>query len=262
MVEMQVLGTGGNRATKISADGTVVVGFAKTEYAGRTPAIWSGLDDTGVIIGGEFEAEGEFSAVSADGSVVAGRYYDSKLVQGFYLEPARWTASGGIEILGGVDSNPGGFIHDMSADGTTLVGFSGVVIEGRVATVWRDEWGGPVRLTDKLNELGAPVPENVVLEGCLAVSADGTTIVGWGYVLPDQPGEFAVQRGFIATIPPVETLPCPEDLNGDGNVGFADLTQLLNAWGPCPGCDEDLSGDGAVGFADLTQVLNAWGPCD
>jgi len=51
------------------------------------------------------------------------------------------------------------------------------------------------------------------------------------------------------------------DFDGDGNVGFSDLTQLLAAWGPCAGCPEDLDGDDSVGFADLTTVLNSWGPC-
>lgn len=55
--------------------------------------------------------------------------------------------------------------------------------------------------------------------------------------------------------------PCPADVNGDGAVGFADLTNLLNAWGPCPGCAADVTDDGTVGFADLTFLLNAWGPC-
>ena len=29
-------------------------------------------------------------------------------------------------------------------------------------------------------------------------------------------------------------LPCPTDLDGNGSTGFAELTTLLNAWGPCP----------------------------
>jgi hypothetical protein len=60
---------------------------------------------------------------------------------------------------------------------------------------------------------------------------------------------------------PGEAPDCPEDISGDGSVGFADLLAVLNAWGPCPGCPEDISGDGSVGFADLLSVLNAWGPC-
>ena len=255
MVEMEVLANGHNRASAISDNGAVVVGFAQGMY-GRTPAVWSGADDTGMVI--REDAEGEFHAVSADGSIAAGRYYDPDLVQSFYLEPATWTASGGIEIVPGVPSNPGGFINDMSADGTTLVGTSGIPVEGRVATVWRDEWGGAVALADKLNELGVSVPENIHLDGCSAISADGTAVVGWCYVFPTAPDEVTEQKGFLVTLPPATSNPLPEDLNGDGTVGFADLTQLLNAWGPCA-CPEDLNGDSGVGFADLTQLLNAWG---
>jgi hypothetical protein len=58
---------------------------------------------------------------------------------------------------------------------------------------------------------------------------------------------------------------CTEDLDGDGTVGFSDLTTLLGSWGPCPvegSCDADLDQDGTVGFNDLTTLLGSWGPCD
>jgi hypothetical protein len=52
------------------------------------------------------------------------------------------------------------------------------------------------------------------------------------------------------------------DLDGDGNVGFADLSALLAKWGPCPpfpgGCPADLDGDGQVAFPDLTTLLSGW----
>ena len=55
---------------------------------------------------------------------------------------------------------------------------------------------------------------------------------------------------------------CP-DLDGDGGVGFGDLTMLLTGWGTCDGpCGRDLDGDGSVGFNDLTTLLFAWGPCN
>ena len=50
----------------------------------------------------------------------------------------------------------------------------------------------------------------------------------------------------------------PGDLNGDGMVGFADLLQLLGAWGPCDGCPEDLDMSGSVDFNDLLFILSAW----
>ena len=55
---------------------------------------------------------------------------------------------------------------------------------------------------------------------------------------------------------------CSADVDGSCEVGFGDLTNLLNAWGPCDSaCPTDLNGSGDVGFGDLTDLLNAWGPC-
>jgi len=54
---------------------------------------------------------------------------------------------------------------------------------------------------------------------------------------------------------------CLADLDGSGDVGFADILEIIGAWGPCVGCPQDLSGNGAVDFADILQVIAAWGPC-
>ncbi len=55
--------------------------------------------------------------------------------------------------------------------------------------------------------------------------------------------------------------PCSTDLDNSGDVGAADLAELLGAWGPNPGHPADLDGDGNVGPLDLAMVLGAWGPC-
>jgi hypothetical protein len=54
--------------------------------------------------------------------------------------------------------------------------------------------------------------------------------------------------------------PCP-DLDGDDNVGTADLLDLLAAWGTDPGGPPDFDGDGNVGTSDLLYLLSNWGPC-
>ena len=55
---------------------------------------------------------------------------------------------------------------------------------------------------------------------------------------------------------------CPFDINGDGDVGGADLTIILNAWGCTgPSCLGDMNGDDLVDGADLTVILNRWGEC-
>ena len=51
----------------------------------------------------------------------------------------------------------------------------------------------------------------------------------------------------------------PGDLDGDGDVGGADLGLMLASWGACPApCPADLNGDGQVGGADLGQLLAGW----
>ena len=56
---------------------------------------------------------------------------------------------------------------------------------------------------------------------------------------------------------------CLADFGESGDVGYEDLTTLLNAWGPCPvgPCDPDLDGNGQVDFADLSRLLALWGIC-
>ena len=80
-------------------------------------------------------------------------------------------------------------------------------------------------------------------------------------------GVFNVDNGALAVVDDLAFEfddGCP-DFSGDGSIGFADLTDLLAKWGPCPpsqqGCPWDLSGDCSVGFADLTELLSQWGPC-
>jgi len=61
----------------------------------------------------------------------------------------------------------------------------------------------------------------------------------------------AVALGVLLFLSPLVSAfeHCPADLNGDGEVGPADLAMLLASWGPCPG----VCGDG---------VLNPGEECD
>ncbi|MCP3902625.1 MAG: hypothetical protein GY715_03230 [Planctomycetes bacterium] len=54
---------------------------------------------------------------------------------------------------------------------------------------------------------------------------------------------------------------CPADLNGNGDVDFADILVVIGAWGcvTCP--DEDLNNNGTVDFADILFIIGMWGPC-
>ena len=53
----------------------------------------------------------------------------------------------------------------------------------------------------------------------------------------------------------------PGDLNGDDEVGIADLLQLLGDWGDCAdpqNCPSDIDGDDSVGVSDLLILLSNW----
>ncbi len=65
----------------------------------------------------------------------------------------------------------------------------------------------------------------------------------------------------VLTISADSVVPCPADLNGDGEVGPFDLAFLLGNWGPNPGHPADLDGSGDVGPFDLALLLGNWGPC-
>ena len=60
------------------------------------------------------------------------------------------------------------------------------------------------------------------------------------------------------------TAVCLADLNGDGDVGPADLALLLGNWGPvdCAGAGcPDFNQDGEVNAEDLAVLLGHWGLC-
>lgn len=106
------------------------------------------------------------------------------------------------------------------------------------------------------------------------VDGGGGTSSGGGFVLegtigqPDagtmSGGTFELTGGFWAAATPQ---PCEEDLDGDGTIGLADLSQLLTSFGLCSGDPAydpfaDLDGDGCVNLADLSQLLTVFGlPC-
>jgi probable HAF family extracellular repeat protein len=94
---MQDLGTlGGDRseARGVSADGSVVVGWAKNAAGQQRAFRWTaagGMQDLGTLPGGDWS---EALGVSADGSVVVGSARNAAGQRAF-----RWTAAGGMEDL-------------------------------------------------------------------------------------------------------------------------------------------------------------------
>lgn len=159
---------------RVSADGMVVVGWASSEN-GREAFRWTaseGIIGMGDLPGGSFDSWA--TGVSADGSVIVG----------LALNPGptsfRWTEDTGMVDLGRPPGGNGSHAWGVSADGSVVVGDAGVSGD-LVPAIW-DESHGMRNLVEVLVELGlGPSMEGWDLEQATAISADGLTVVGWGY---------------------------------------------------------------------------------
>lgn len=86
------------------------------------------------------------------------------------------------------------------------------------------------------------------------IGSVGLTSVTHVRILGPARGFGAIEIDALGDVPPL----LPEDVNGDGTVGFADLVAVLGAWGPCTACPADIDNSGEVDFADILLVLGAW----
>jgi hypothetical protein len=209
--------------------------------------------------------------------------------------PAVFTAAGGASVFTG-DYRANG-VQSVGIDLITLDASFGV--GGRLLTVMLiNDAGTPVNFDDDVGayfvgDLNIPDPGVPALtpagwtEFDFAIPAQSETLPqGWSTFGPGGVG--ASDAVWNAVITDVDMLwfnygdptsiylflswdvgidnarivavePVSADLDGDGAVGFSDLTVLLGAWGPCaPSCATDLDGDGITGFADLTVLLASW----
>ena len=151
----------------ISADGSVIVGGADTDS--REEAFrWT--KDTGMVGLGVLPGDRANSLAtggSADGSVVVGWAYSKPSTGGD--EAFRWTQDGGMVGLGALPGDVGSRANGVSADGSVVVGQSGLGPGHGEAFCWTQDTG--------LVGLGV-LPGGHRHSFANGVSADGSVIVG------------------------------------------------------------------------------------
>lgn len=218
-------------ALGISADGRVVVGMSDFEgdvaagdgsivhLLGTEAFRWesgqmSGLGD---LPGGKYFSRAE--GASADGSVIVGYSNAGEIVDGgeghtlkwVFDQAFRWTAGTGMVALGSSHQGPEpeSRANDVSADGQVVVGWAGVgdpLIGARGASIWFGDQD-PQQIYDLLIAQGATGLDGWILASAEAVSADGRTVVGWGYSAANPYQETA----WAATLDPTP-VPAPASL--------------------------------------------------
>jgi len=163
MQNIGVLGTGsGSAGRAISADGSVIAGFSYTAgFTGGIAMRWTsatGMQSLGT-------SGSNAAAISADSSVIVGSDLDAGYSRAF-----RSTTAGGLEhlsILTGADSAEGCAI---SADGSTVAGYSGDQFNLTYFHAVRWTTGGGIQ---DLGVLG-----NSDFSYAWALNADGSVVVG------------------------------------------------------------------------------------
>lgn len=181
-------------AEGISGDGSKVVG-ALGGPAYREGFIWMpGSPDSLQLLGAGTSA----MEISPDGGTVVGRF-DTAIGGEAFI----WKASSGVVLLGDL---PGGDLSSIAwgvSDGGTVVvgrGHNGSAGFGGLEAFYWTASVGMRRLAEVLQERGALGIDGWHLVDAMGVSANGETIVGWGYNSLGQP------QGFMATI---EVVPLP-----------------------------------------------------
>ena len=174
---------GYSRATGVSADGSVVVGWqGYADTINFTDAFRWTRNGGKVALGLSSSTQTGYrfvypSAVSADGAVIVGQ---RELWNTFgVVEAFAWTETGGMLGLGDLPDLPGGNAsfwseaHDVSADGSVIVGKGNGSFGGAAEAFRWTSATGMVSLGD--------LPGDLFKSDATAVSADGSVVVGYGY---------------------------------------------------------------------------------
>jgi len=193
MTDLGTLGGPYSVANAVSADGRVVVGSSRMsnlrdDHAFRWE-VGGTMTDLGTLGGSNSDAR----MVSADGSVIAGNGQVSGIG---YRHAFRWE-NGTMSDLGVLPGMLRSYSRAMSADGSVIVGNSSDNSDneqGNYAFRWSQSTGMQ-SVTDWVTSSGEDMPAGYILDDANSVSADGTTVSGYGHFNGNRVGWLAKAGG-------------------------------------------------------------------
>ena len=164
-----------SRASAISADGSTIVGFYEHPKQGIRRAVRWNPKRFDLFTG--TTTPGEATAVSSDGSKIVGQAATLDGIYAFYFTDATGLIS--LGTLSGIPSDQS--IANGISDKGKVVGWSGdPFFGGSEAFFWNAANYKPSMrpLSKVLTQAGATIPDGIYLTNALAISADGSTVVG------------------------------------------------------------------------------------
>jgi probable HAF family extracellular repeat protein len=152
------------RATDVSADGSVVVGYLRNRDEAFSWTASEGVTRLGVLPG--YTGSQAFG-VSAEGATIVGHSYAATS----QAEAFVWNATSGMIGLGHRPGSADSRAADVSADGRMIVGRVDWSTDADLA-IWVDRIGPQVLDASGLGSIIGPDAQ--------ALSPDGSVVVGWG----------------------------------------------------------------------------------
>jgi probable HAF family extracellular repeat protein len=239
-----------SRANGVSANGAVIVGTAATNNGGRAFRWTSGGGYVFLGTFGCFLCDGAATGegVSGNGLVAVGSGLEVPFLGSPRVNAARWTGGGtSISDLGDL---PGGGDAGTAQDATT----TGSVIVGET-----DATAGPTGFWWNGSMHGLPgLPGAVYRTGALAISDDGSTIVGEANSHPtstNNPVPVRWTGGSYATIQGLGSLPGQSNARGEARDVSPNGSLVVGTTRDLAGDDVAFLWDAANGMRSLAQVL-------
>ncbi|MBI5275111.1 MAG: PEP-CTERM sorting domain-containing protein [Burkholderiales bacterium] len=160
-------------ATAVSRDGAVTAGAGNPRLAGAMA--WVGTSPVFLGLLGAGDQYASATALSSDGTVIAGMSIDSASVSHVFL----WTAAGGMQRVPNPPGAVSGSVPAGISDTGLVVGWA-ITAGGEVAVIGTSG-GGLQSLAEWLaREKGLALPPGWVLTRANAISPDGRFIAGAG----------------------------------------------------------------------------------
>jgi uncharacterized membrane protein len=165
-------GNRSSRASAISADGKMIVGFWEDPTGPRRPVRWvKGKHD--LFLGNK--TIGEASGVNSDGTNIVGQTPDANGNGVAFV----YSDNKGLVLLGTINqgSTDQSFANGVSDNGR-VIGWSGDPFSGGTEAFFWNSHRGMKKLSSVLKGMGAKIPAGMTLTTAVSISADGSTMAG------------------------------------------------------------------------------------